>query len=908
MPRRNAYATLFLSLFLLAWMVPAAVGGLGPEGAIRTPVLDLTPQETAAIEMVHPTLASDLWVTLKNGMEVLLRSMPDAPLVSSQIFIKTGSIYEGRNVGAGLTHFLEHVVSGGTTTQRSEKENNKILEELGGNTNAYTSYDRTVYYIDTTPDKFGTALDLLLSYALECTLDPAEVAREHKVIEREILMNQNNPDRELWQLFSETAYREHPIRHPIIGYLDQFRRVTREELQAYYQARYVPSNMILAVAGKLDLEAALKQVLAAAGDYPRTTAAPVYIPEEPAQVGPRRVEATSKLTQVTRLELGFPSISLTNPDLYALDVLSMILGSGRTSRLYQALKERESVVLSVSSSSWTPHFAPGIFAVSMTLAPDQVDRALDITWNEIDRIRKEGPTSEELERAKTKVETQYVYGLQAASAAAGDLAYSLYGTGDIYFNRSYTDRIQAVTAEQVKQAAQTYLDRHRFTLAVLNPESREKLEALKTSEVGASAPIRTFTLENGLKVLVQRDTSLPMAAVSLYGNGGTPYDPEGKAGLCSFMTDMLTRGAGGMDASEIARTVEDLGANLSTGSGRNTYYLRGQVLSRDLDSFLSLAAAVLLRPDFPQDEMEKLRRDTLLNMRRKNEYWIEEVDRIFRETQFKKNDSAQDVFGNEESVKSFTREDLVRFHDELVKPDHMVVAVFGDVDPEQVSLLIRKYFGGLHAGNLPAVAEHPEEFKIPDDRTVVKRNEKTAAGLLVAYPGLPLSDPRKPVLDVIDAMTSGMHYPGGWLQQALRGGDRSLVYVVHAFPSYYPDGGLFRVVAQCEPKDADRVRDIILRQMERTAAGEFTDKELNTAKDLAATTYRISLDTLTSRADTAALNEITGLGADYSEKYPDLLREVGRDAVKSLAKELFSTHFVVETLPKGPKDDQNPMR
>ena len=167
---------------------------LQPSEEYRIPNLTLlTPEERRAVDRVFPSMESDLWVTLKNGLTVIVRDIPGAPVVSTQVWIKTGSIFEGKDLSAGLTHYLEHIVSGGATKKRSEEQNKELLRQLGGATNAYTSFDRTVYFIDTTPDKAKDALDLLLSYAMDCKLDPNEVEREKKVIEREILMNQEQP-------------------------------------------------------------------------------------------------------------------------------------------------------------------------------------------------------------------------------------------------------------------------------------------------------------------------------------------------------------------------------------------------------------------------------------------------------------------------------------------------------------------------------------------------------------------------------------------------------------------------------------------------------------------------------------------------------------------------------------------
>ncbi len=863
------------------------------------PVLsELTPEERQLIRRIFPSEARDLWVTLENGMTVFIREMPLAPVASCQVFIKAGSILEADHLTGGLTHYLEHIVSGGATTRRTEEENKALLRQLGGATNAYTSYDRTVYYIDTAPEHAATAMELLLSYALDSKLDPKEVEREKKVIEREILMTENDPDRKVWRLFSETAFQQHPVRYPVIGYLDRFLQVTREDLLNYYHQRYVPSNMIVTVVGNIQGIRILQQVLAIAGGRPGPTSPLVCIPDEPRQLSARWAEIESPLVRVSRAQVGFQGVRMDHPDLYALDVLAMILGQGRSSRLYQALKEQKELVLSVSSGNWTPTFVRGLLIVSMSMPEAHILPALDVMWEEIRRLQREGPTEEELARAKKKIQADHVYDQQSSAGLARSISSNLYATGDAYFEDHYTDRMQSVTAEEVLAAAQRYLDPAAVTVAVLRPQGTGAASPEATAKTDATAhPVQKFTLSNGLRVLVQSDKTLPMTALRLYGVGGAQHDPPGRPGLGRFAAGLLTKGAGPYDSAQLARMVEDMGATLVSGSGHNSYFIQAQCLSSDLERLLELMAEVLLNPTFPDSEIEKVRKDTLLAIQKRDEHWISELNRLFRESQFQQHPFRYDLLGSEESVSGITRSMIREFHGSLLRSNHMVLAAFGDVDAGALIPLLETLFGNLKPGPPPTLPPYPEEFSLASDRSVKAENEKSAAGILMVHKGLHLRDPRKPLLDVIDALISGVGYPGGWLFESLRGKDRSLVYVVHGFPRYYHQGGFYKVVAQCAPEDVEQVKSIIREQLARLAHGDFTPEELRTAKDVCITYHRISLDSLTARADSAALDELNGLGYRYAQEYPELVEMVTPEAVTALSRQLFASTFLVETSP-----------
>ena len=343
---------------------------------------------TAQVSRVLPSKPNDTFLQLRNGMTILIRENHSSRVVSAQVLVKTGSIYEGRYFFGGLSHYLEHVVSGGRTASFTEAEAQEILRSLGGASNAYTTYDRTVYFINTTADHYRDALRLLLSYVSESVLDPSEVAREKAVIQQEFKLGETNPGRQLWQLFVQTAYLKHPIRYPVIGYEDVFVEINRDDLLNYYRQRYTPQNMVVAIVGDVQTAEALRAVLALSKEMVRTFDPPTAIESEPAQNTQRWAEKSFPPARLTNMMMGFRTVSLAHPDLYPLDVLAIILGKGRTSRLYLGLKDEKDLVLSVDAYSWTPPYAPGAFTFSFQLDRRNIEPALEAGWKEIARVQQ----------------------------------------------------------------------------------------------------------------------------------------------------------------------------------------------------------------------------------------------------------------------------------------------------------------------------------------------------------------------------------------------------------------------------------------------------------------------------------------------------------------------------------------
>src|SRR3954470_19390045 len=188
---------------------------------------------------------------LPNGLTLIIKRDSSAALASVQVWVKTGSIHEENHLGAGLSHFLEHMLFKGTE-RRAGREISATVQAHGGYINAYTTFDRTVYYIDVPSSHTSVAIDLLADATLHSTLPADEIATEKEVILREIDMCLDDPDQRLSQALFETAFRTHPYRQPIIGHRDVFAACTRDDLVGYYRSRYVPNNLVVVIVGDFD--------------------------------------------------------------------------------------------------------------------------------------------------------------------------------------------------------------------------------------------------------------------------------------------------------------------------------------------------------------------------------------------------------------------------------------------------------------------------------------------------------------------------------------------------------------------------------------------------------------------------------------------------------------------------------
>ena len=852
-----------------------------------------------AIDWILPSKARDLFVVLENGLTVLIRESRASDVVSCRVLVRTGSALEGEDIGAGLSHYLEHVVCGGTTASFTEEQIEERLRSIGGAANAYTSYDETVYFIDTTTAHYPEALRLLLSYVTECRFHEGEYAREKNVILQEFQLGENDPGRQLWLSFAETAYRRHPVRYPVIGQRARFLKIDREKLMSYYAERYVPQNMVLVVAGNVEKQEVLRSVIDLVGAVPQGANPYTLLPEEPRQLSSRKVEKSLPMARLTKALLGFRTIRLTDPDLYALDLLAVIMGDGRTSRLYRKLRDEQALVLSIDASSWTPYFAEGQFLVSMSLSHENLDAAVNEVMKEIARAKEDRVDEVALDRAKAKVVADHIFASESVQTQAARLASDWVATGDPYFSEKYVAGIKGVTQEDVRRVAQKYLVEDAMTLSVVKPPSTPRKDNAGESTRRVQGTINREILPNGLTLLVKEMNHVPIVSFKFMVRGGLRFEPEDKPGLSRFMAGLLTKGTKRRDKHDIARAIEDVGGSIHSSSGHNTVSVSVSILKEDFNVGLDILSDVVGHSRFPDEEIEKQRRDTLLAIKRLDERWTTELARLFKRHYYREHPYRHDLLGSTEAVSTFTREDIIAFYQTVMMPNNGVLAVFGDVTAEEVIRQVNKAFEDFEPGVVEPPIIEPETDNIEEDERFVVVNEKTSAGILMGYNGLPLNHPDRPVVDVMDAVVSGIVYPGGWLHEALRGGDKSLVYYIHAYPAFGLDGAYFGIMTQTTTDNFEEVVDIINGQMKRLQEKSVDAETLRQAKDICIAMHEMGLETIAAQASSVAANEILGLGYDYDERYPGLIENVSADDVRRVARTLFAHHLLVATTPKA---------
>ncbi len=811
---------------------------------------------------------------LENGLQVLWEEDHRQPLVAIEARILGGVRGEGPYLGSGVTHFLEHMIFKGTTTRPTGSIDQEV-RRYGGSINAFTSHDFTGVSLFVESRYTKDALEMLADILRNSTFPDAEFAKEREVVISEIHMNLDDPERRLNHLFWATHYFVHPYRHPILGYQEQLERLTPEDMRTYYHTQYVPNNIHVAIVGDLDPATCPDMIKHAFGAWPRGKPYQIVVPEEPLALSPR--EATEELPiQASYVMLGFPSTRLASHDLYPLDVLSNIVGRGRSSRLYETLVRTRRVAHVVAASNYTP-MDPGIFTIFLRTDPPQTEAAVNTAVEVLGAVAQGGVTPDELAKAKRQVVADYVFGHQTVESVANDLASSYGLTGDPNFSERYVAGVEGVTAADVQRVAATYLDFSRMTRVTIQPTGA--LAAPPASAPSAPIRVKKTVLPNGLTLVTGTTHRLPMTVIIVAARGGVRAETPQTQGLSNLVAQMLLKGTSHRSASQIAAYVESLGGQLDAFSGRDGFGLALQLLSDDTSRGLELIHDLLTDSTFPDDELALQRQLILRELDANDDDIFDQGSRLLRRTLFTAHPYQFDPLGTKDTVKRLTKPECLAFAKTRLAATNMVITVMGDLDEAQILEEIRQRFGTLDPSKTAWPATLPED-PLEHVRQASLTLPKEQSVIMLGFRGTRLTAPDRDTLDVLTTILSGM---SGRLFQAVRE-RQGLSYAVGASNVPGWDPGYLVVYAATRPGEREQVLKTIHEQLQLIVKQNVTEDELLLAKRTLIGSYRLDMQSLGGLAKRCALDELYGLSYDNWTSYEQRINAVTIPMVHTAAQ------------------------
>jgi zinc protease len=794
-------------------------------------------------------------VRLENGLQLILRPDHSAPVVSAQAWCAAGSINEDRWLGAGLSHVLEHMLFKGTSTRPGGRIDQEV-QAAGGYMNAYTSFDRTVYWIDVPSDGAHVAIDILCDIFQHATLPADELTKELDVIRREMEMGNDDPGRHSSRRLFEVAYTQSPYRYPIIGLPDIFNRLTRDEIAAYYHEKYAPNNCFLVIVGDFDPATVIEQVTAA---YRGTGARPVpfpVIPAEPPQVGAREIVEEAPIA-LGHVHMAWHTPDIRHADTPALDVLSTLLGSGRSSRLYQSVREKANLAHSVNAWIYTPGMA-GLFGISAVCERDRFAAARDAILAELDRMKTELVSPAELAKAVKQFTAATLSTRKTMEGQAQDLGSNWMVARDLNFSERYLASVRQLTPETLRQVANKYLIEAGRTVFALLPQGAAAAASVGV-EKHQDQPIQKLTLSNGLTVLVKEDHRLPFVEFRAAFNGGLLAETADNSGITALLSRTLIKGTTTRNAREIASEIESIGGSLDAYGGNHSFGVTAEVMREDFESGLHLFADVILRPAFPAEPLEREREAQLAALRGQRDQLLQCAFKSLRRQLFGDQGYGLDSQGTEKTVNALTRQDLSEFHQRWMVPNNGIVAVFGNIHTEAVRGALEAALGSWKAG-APLQTSSVSETVIREPRHIEERDKEQAV-LALGFPGTTFDSPDRCALELIQEACSDM---GSRLFMRVRD-ELGLAYYVGASNFLGRTPGMFAFYCGTSPGELERVESELRTQAENLRRDGLTEEELRRAKAKILGQKKIARQDLGGFAMTVALDELYGLGYRYFE-------------------------------------------
>ncbi len=828
--------------------------------------------------------------SLKNGLRVLIKEVHSAPVVACYIWYKVGSRNERPGI-TGISHWVEHMLFKGTKKFPKE-EMKRVIERNGGRWNGFTGFDYTAYFEVLPSDKLELGIEMESDRMCNSLFDSGEIDLERTVIISEREGAENSPEYLLWEEILSAAYKAHPYRWGVIGWKSDLRAITREDLYGYYRKHYIPNYATVVLVGDLDPDKVLPKVESYFGGIEPGDPFPDIRTSEPPQYGERRVKV-SKQGNAAYVGIAYHIPQFGNDDIYPLELLRSVLGSGKSSRLYKALVEKK---LATSVSCYTGISKdPGLLWIRAQaqdgIDPEKVEGA---SFEEIEKLKDQPIYDDELRKALNQSEANFIYEQEGASQQA--LRIGIFETLLSYrLLESYLEKLGEVSKSQIQDMAQRYLSESNRTVGFFVPASSGVSgEGLSMSEplarafyVGHTESKRSpramrRVLDNGITAIVRENRSVPTLVISGRIRAGAMYDPDGKSGVADFTANMLSKGTRRRTWEEIAEETESVGSSIWAWGETDVSGFGAHMLSRDFDKVSDVLADMIMDPVFPADEIDRHRLKTYSQLKS----WNDEPRRVAQKGLRKliypeSHPYGRQASGEPESVLHIGHEDIVPFYDRYYRPDSMIISIVGDIETDVALKRVESLFGGWSADGEAPHFEIPHSEIGDASRKVVSMMDKSQAEISIGHKGISRKNPDYYAANLMNTILGGSAGIGRLFANVR---DRQgLAYFVASWFTAGIGDGPFTAHAGVNPGNVDRAIEAILHEIERMKQDGVTEEELADAKDRTVGGFAISIETSSGIAQVLVESELYGLGIDYPERHSSIYRSVTIDQVNEAA-------------------------
>lgn len=833
--------------------------------------------------------------TLPSGQKVIIKEVKDNPIVKIDTWINTGSINEDDKT-TGISHFLEHLFFKGTQKYPAGTMD-RILDSKGASVNAATSKDFTHYYIQIPSKDFDLALELHADMLQNPLIPRKELERERPVVIEEISKGKDSPSRRIFDNLYEIVYSKsnHPYKRSVIGTEEVIQNVTREEILDYFNKFYTPDAYTTVIVGDVDKNEALNKVANAFKQTKRKQLKVNYPKIKPLA----KIETKEETMDINKTYMMFGFLApkfASSKDNYALDVLSVMLTSGKSSILNQKLKEEKRLVLDIDSGNYSQKDS-GLFYLYLTLEPKNEDEAKEALLNELLKIQKGQFDEDLLTKAKNQIKTDTYYSRESISNISDDLGYDFTFSNDINYYENYLKNIEKVTKQDVINVAKKYLYQDKYALSIVRPSAFKKVANVETKQnytavkvLDENASVKKVLLNNGATLITKKKKTNSIVAVDISIKGSKAI--EKKPASAMLTASAMTVGSQNFTNSQFATFLDENGIKLSVSCSNDVFSIVLQSTKDNLDKAFVALNEVINNPVFPDSEIAKIKERKIQQLKaipdNPPSYVFDEFKRLaYLNTIYGQNSTF--ILNN---INKVSRDDIVEYHSRVINPQNMSVAVVGDIDENYITSKLEEIIKPNPKGtkfdfkNQKFEPYHPQK----NTESTVYKNEVQTNWLALGYKTCAIYNRKDiAVLSVINAIL-GQGMSGRFFRKLRE--EQGLAYALGSDLSENILDGAFISYIGTNEKSVEQAKKGILDEIEIIKKEMVTTQELNDAKDKILGQFLLSIETNMDEASVLNRYSILGYNLCALEEYKKLITEVTQSDVIEVANKYFSKPYI----------------
>ncbi len=807
---------------------------------------------------------------LKNGLTVIFCENHRAPVASVQFWIRSGSIHEGHLLGSGMSHALEHMLFKGTE-KLSAEQFNEAIDRLGGESNAYTTWDRTVYTLELPAGYFTQGFGLLADMVIHPALRKKDFILEKNVILREMAMYEDLPDERLLQNMFETVFAGHPYHVPVLGYPDLFQTLKIEDLKNYHTDHYRPDNAFVVICGAVD-EKAVLDAISILEPWKRVPRESFFIMKEGLLQGSRSHIAYGNS------EMAYGTVAWKTPDFShedspALEMLADLIGGSDSSYFQETLVDREGLVSDVDAQAWKELYT-GCFTVDFT-ADSDYEPAVASIFGKLKCIRKIPKLRERLATVKALKQANFIRDLQTTEKQAEVLGEAFFFGGSISHADYWQKQLNAVSVDDLVRVSEACFSEDRAAVLAMLPESQKKTAAKKKKVQNDSRVLKT-QIDSETSLVYQPDYSLPYVNFRLYCPFGSLHDPAEKTGLGKLLSTLWAKDNRHWGSHDFSRKLESFGAEIRTNVGYDGMALNLECPSRHFPDALEVLWTCF-EPRFLQSSFEREKRLQMDAIKEETDdlsyYGLLKAEQLF----FGSHPMRLRPIGSESTVKQILRKDVMTAFRERVGHNTLVPFLIGDCDDKLISRIKQLWKQVPDTDATVKRANEPRwtkgkihTVKLPREQTVVVQT----------YPFPARSGESLFVAELLVQLLSS---PSAPLFKRVRE-ESGLAYFAQAVARASSVGGVLHLLAGTEKKHAKKVASVFSEEIGKICAGNMSAEALDIAKKTYCSNLLKQWQTLASRTSVIQNYVLLRNRWDSLETILDEVNGIRQSDVRALAE------------------------